>query len=233
VIAGVRALRGDGDRGIQPQQSLQHTRALRPRRSSMAPATAAGSASAPRRVSYVILPPNNHAPRLQIPPHSSSLRPSAPLLVPVHSTQELSAPVITNPHPRHRLGVASLALDTSTQLLGRPSPEGILYTGGRDGVVISWDLGISMKHPTNRHIRLPAATAHRWEFMTGWADDINDDDLEGDVANPSDGDILGDVKGSARRRRGSASGDTAISLEDQWETDLDAFVPGKVSLCIR
>ncbi|KAF8901320.1 hypothetical protein CPB84DRAFT_1747077 [Gymnopilus junonius] len=51
----------------------------------------------------------------------------------------------TPPTPRHRLGVACLALDTSTQLVGNASPEGILYTGGRDGMVMSWDLGIPMK----------------------------------------------------------------------------------------
>ena len=42
-------------------------------------------------------------------------------------------------HPRHRLGVASLALDTSTQLVGRAAFEGILYSDGKDGLVMSWD----------------------------------------------------------------------------------------------
>ena len=42
-------------------------------------------------------------------------------------------------YPRHRLGVASLALDTSTKLVGRAACEGILYSDGRDGLVKSWD----------------------------------------------------------------------------------------------
>ncbi|KAI0031027.1 WD40-repeat-containing domain protein, partial [Vararia minispora EC-137] len=103
----------------------------------------------------------------------------------------------------------------------------ILYTGGRDGMVIAWDLGLPMKRRAHRY----GHTAHpgsRWEFMTGWADDVFEDELDdGDIL--SDGDILGEVKGSARRRRGSVDDSGPIPPEDMWELDADAFVPGKPS----
>lgn len=44
----------------------------------------------------------------------------------------------------HLLGVNALALDTSTftakDTHGHGVPGGILYTGGRDGMIASWDL---------------------------------------------------------------------------------------------
>ena len=40
-------------------------------------------------------------------------------------------------HPRHRLGVCALALDTATPPVGRPAPAGILYTAARDGLVLA------------------------------------------------------------------------------------------------
>lgn len=151
--------------------------------------------------------------------------------------------------PRHRLGVACLALDTSTQLVGRNAPEGILYTGGRDGLVMSWDLGIPMKKrkvdsspsrdtdseadpmsPGGR-TRTRTRRSRRWEVLTGWDDDSFDSDgEEGDERHQqvgSDGDVLGDVVPHGdRRRRTLGSGE--IPYERQWETDLGAFQPGTV-----
>ncbi|TFY81290.1 hypothetical protein EWM64_g2722 [Hericium alpestre] len=71
----------------------------------------------------------------------------------------------------------------------------------------------------------------RWEMMTGWADEVIDEEVEDGEEGPrSDGDILGDVKGSGKRRRTSAAADTtAIPLEQQWETDYAAFEQGKAS----
>ncbi|KAJ3554638.1 hypothetical protein NP233_g12377 [Leucocoprinus birnbaumii] len=139
-----------------------------------------------QRVSYVIPPPQDpdSIPRLSLPPPGTPrLGSVGPLLIPLSTNEP-----ITNEHlhshstqrPRHRLGVASLALDTSAQLVGRSSPEGILYTGGRDGLVISWDLGV----PTRR--RAQRGSMGRWELMTGWADDVVDDDdgQGGDVGYP-------------------------------------------------
>ncbi|KAI0067430.1 WD40 repeat-like protein [Artomyces pyxidatus] len=185
-----------------------------------------------RRVSYVIPRPTDPVPRLQLPPHSYD-RPSStnPLLLPFPGSDDgaASPPPKWNRHPRHRLGVASLALDTSTQLAGKRGPEGILYTGGRDGLVISWDLGISMKARTRKYGASNSGGPGRWEFLTGWGDDVIDEDVEEEDELRSDGDILGEVKGSGRRRRRSVAGDGTIPFEQQWEADLDAFTPGKSS----
>lgn len=186
-----------------------------------------------RRVSYIIPSPTEAVPRLQLPPHSTSrLGSVGPLLIPlindlVQDTED--AKPNSARHPRHRLGVSSLALDTSTQLAGRGSPEGILYSGGRDGLIMSWDLGLPMKKR-----RLKAGTEQmrrdgRWEIMTGWADDAIDEEAEDGEDRPqSDGDILGEVTANASRRRRTNS--KTIPYEHQWETDLAAFKPGKVSL---
>lgn len=129
-------------------------------------------------------------------------------------------------HPRHRLGVASLALDASTHLVGRNAPEGILYSGGRDGLVMSWDLGIAMK---KKAAVSSTAKRGRWEAMTGWGDDaIEEEEEDGDDRVVSDGDILGEVT-QDRRRRASAAGE--IPFEHQWETDISSFKPGMVRMC--
>lgn len=60
-------------------------------------------------------------------------------------------------HPRHRLAVQALALDLSTAVCpsgatkdgDERAPEGILYTGGKDGLVCGWELGL----PTKRRRR--------------------------------------------------------------------------------
>ncbi|KAA1473313.1 WD40 repeat-like protein [Dentipellis sp. KUC8613] len=195
-----------------------------------------------RRVSYLIPPPAaDTVPILQLPPHDASrLGHISPLLLPLKNASDVQPSGSTaskwTQFSRHRLGVASLALDTSTQLVGRPSPEGILYTGGRDGLVVSWDLGIPMKTRTRKygapngdagsHMRMVSS---RWEMMTGWADDIIDEDVEEEVPR-SDGDILGDVKGSGKRRRLSlVNRGASIPFEEQWETDLNAFEEGQPS----
>jgi WD repeat-containing protein 48 len=163
--------------------------------------------SAPRRISYVIPAPSAPPPRLVLPPLDAprSGR-TVPLIIPAQtndvdrddhlpplSTATLR-PAHGNPsfssmpsglhHPRHRLGVSALALDTSTQLEGRSCPEGILYSGGRDGLILAWELGIPMKRrmrkygaeTSDRRRRLRRKTG-TWETMTGW-DDYDDDDIE-------------------------------------------------------
>ena len=65
--------------------------------------------------------------------------------------------------------------------------------------------------------------------MTGWADEIPDDDLEEGEDARVDGDILGEVKGSGGRRRHRMAGpEESIPYAEQWETDLDAFQEGTV-----
>ncbi|KAG5638120.1 hypothetical protein H0H81_001723 [Sphagnurus paluster] len=172
------------------------------------------------RISYVIPAPAKPVPRLQLPPHGiSRLGSIGPLLIPLRGGSDVETPKDIN-HPHHRLGISSLALDTATQLAGRAAPEGILYSAGRDGLVISWDLGLPMK----RRKHMPMDKSHRmeirWEAMTGWADDAIDEETEDGVQ--SDGDVLGEV---TRRRESRDRG--SIPYENQWETDLAAFKPNK------
>ncbi|KAL4067662.1 hypothetical protein J3A83DRAFT_4543660 [Scleroderma citrinum] len=113
----------------------------------------------------------------------------------------------------------ALALDTTTLLEGRGSPEGILYTGGRDGQVISWDLGLPFQR--RRSSDLPLVQATRWERLTGMADETLVV-VEGEEEY-RDGDILGDVKESGGRKwKDRNEARTGLPFEHRWELDLDA-----------
>ena len=186
-----------------------------------------------RRVSYGVPFPHsaNSIPLLWLPPLGFDRLGSVdPILV---SNSQSNPNPAFHPHrlstPRHRLGVSSLALDTTTQLVGCPSPEGILYTGGRDGLVIAWDLKIPMRKRI-RSIDVPRHNSTRWELVTGWIDPVTDDLPEEDDDMRSDGDIIGDVRGSARRRKLSSATASSGSIpsEYMWEPDVDAFRPGQV-----
>ncbi|KAJ3840110.1 hypothetical protein EV361DRAFT_944237 [Lentinula raphanica] len=180
--------------------------------------------SAKRRISYVIPPPTEPIPRLQLPSFGASRSGSAgPLLIPAHVNSPDDYPKWSR-HPRHRLGVNALALDYSTQLVGRSAPEGILYSGGRDGLVLSWDLQLPMKKRSQRENE----RKHSWEVMTGWADDALDSEEE-DFPMTSSGDILGTVVGNADRRKKATRNGFPLPHEHHWETDLDAFQPGQPS----
>jgi WD repeat-containing protein 48 len=127
--------------------------------------------------------------------------------------------------------VPALALDTSTRLADRPTPEGILYSGGRDGLVISWDLRIAMqkrKHTPHREEGSKRAKrVGTWEAMTGWADDsIEEEGEEAEEKTFGDGDILGDVGKRLKTRRSNVG---EIPYEHQWEMDMEAYNSGKVS----
>jgi hypothetical protein len=191
-----------------------------------------------RRVSYVLPPPTTHVPRLRLPPPGiSRLGATAPLLLPAQTAFSHSQEDTHHPYPRHRLGVASLALDTSTLLAGRNAPEGILYTGGRDGMVISWDLGVPMKKRKVKFGALPDSLHRsfgRWEIVTGWTDDVIDEEAEdaADERMGSDGDVLGDVSLAASLKKKRLTRRTSVPFEHEWETDLDAFKPGTVRSCI-
>lgn len=55
---------------------------------------------------------------------------------------------VAQAQPGHRLGINSLALDTTTPSAlgnGGNGPRGILYTAGRDGMVSAWDLNLQLK----------------------------------------------------------------------------------------
>lgn len=187
-----------------------------------------------RRVSYVLPPPIGPIPRFQLPPNGISRSGSiGPLLLLSRGQEQPEDDVEKREtHPRHRLGVASLALDTSTQLAGRNAPEGILYSGGRDGLVMSWDLGIPMRKrkAPDTDVAALRRSGGRWEVMTGWADDvIQEEGEEGDERPTSDGDVLGDVVGGTSRRKRTIRRTNTLPFEHQWETDIDAFKPGKPS----
>ncbi|KAJ4467946.1 hypothetical protein C8J55DRAFT_438077 [Lentinula edodes] len=182
--------------------------------------------SAKRRVSYVIPPPTEPVPRLELPSFGASRLGSAgPLLIPASGVigSSLDEHPKWSRHPRHRLGVNALALDYSTQLAGRSAPEGILYSGGRDGLVLSWDLQLPMKN------RAPKENEgrHRWEAMTGWEDDATDSEEE--YYPTSSGDILGTVVGTVDRRKRATRKGSVLPYEQQWEMDVESFQAGQPS----
>jgi WD repeat-containing protein 48 len=61
--------------------------------------------------------------------------------------------VLPFPHsqPGHRLGINSLALDTTTITNGG-SPSGILYSAGRDGMISAWNLNLQLKRRPNEYV---------------------------------------------------------------------------------
>ena len=62
--------------------------------------------------------------------------------------------------------------------------------------------------------------------MTNWADDVIEEEADEGDEYRSDGDVLGEVTGKARRR---IPHDYSIPYEEQWETDSDAYQALKVS----
>ncbi|GAA6061678.1 hypothetical protein JCM10212_005970 [Sporobolomyces blumeae] len=140
----------------------------------------------PRRVSYVIPPPSAPPPLLSLPPFGVSRRGhTTPLFGFIGQTAEDSRHKYVHEqeaHPRHRLAVQALALDFSTALnhdgVQDTTPDGILYTGGRDGLLCSWELDLPSKRRRRRYgSREP------------------DDDDEGENAIDTDDEGDGDVDG--------------------------------------
>lgn len=194
-----------------------------------------------RRVSYVIPPPpSGSVPRLRLPPLGVPRHGQIGPILLYSQRHELVAqqdPTGQKLHPRHRLGVAAFALDTTTQLAGRGTPEGILYTGGRDGMIMAWDLGISLKRRSHRQLihtssRLRSRRMGSWERLTRDDEDDNaiyEEEDDDDDWPTSDGDIIGDVREN-EKRRGSrhAFKQTDPLHEHQWETNMSLFEPGQV-----
>lgn len=192
-----------------------------------------------RRVSYIIPPPEADTPLLDLPPFGTAASDDRyyPLLekapAPVtngftNGTRRANRnPFLTTPppstagpsptpprarHPRHRLGVSSLALDTSTVLSGADSPGGILYTGGRDGLVASWELHVPHSKRRGRRYR-PVGRGQRvrWEKLGDGGEDWNDEDDDGDFGSFESSDDEADEF------------DSRIPYEDKWEVDHDAI----------
>ncbi|KAJ7155376.1 hypothetical protein C8R43DRAFT_1234971 [Mycena crocata] len=188
-----------------------------------------------RRVSYIIPPPTDPVPHLDLPsPTANRLGLVRPLLIPSkHQPPPDQESAARSRHPRHRLGVAALALDTSTQLVGRSAPEGILYSAGRDGLVLSWDLGLPLRRRTPPDV---PGKRGRWETLTGWADDAIDEEAEeADDRPTSDGDVLGDVTVGAGRRRRAFTGARELPHEEQWELEdaISKQRPSSFRQCVQ
>ncbi|KAI0631871.1 hypothetical protein C8Q77DRAFT_1061553 [Trametes polyzona] len=56
--------------------------------------------------------------------------------------------------------------------------------------------------------------------MTNWADDVIEEEAEDGEEFRSDGDVLGEVTGKARKR---VPQEASIPYEERWETDMDAY----------
>ncbi|PWN49847.1 WD40 repeat-like protein [Violaceomyces palustris] len=85
-------------------------------------------------------------PKVLSPPHAHRVPSSASTPT---ETPSSYAPTPPPGHPQHTLAVSSLAIDPSTCISSHghndSKPQGILYTGGRDGLVGAWELGLNMR----------------------------------------------------------------------------------------
>lgn len=115
---------------------------------------------------------------------------------------------------------------------------------------MSWDLGLPMraKSEATTPQNEPRSYAHlngrgkradnRWERLTGWDEDEDDDGFDGEEDDDSDGelefghggtgDILGDVKLSLRGRNARKQ----EAEEDKYEVDMGRFQDGQVSYAL-
>lgn len=94
-------------------------------------------------------------------------------------------------HPEHTLGIAALALDTSTIIDNSSSPSrkktpgGILYSGGRDGLVASWELALPFKKRDPEEGFL-GRKGRRKKYQPRWAEDTYADENFEDDENEED-----------------------------------------------
>lgn len=221
----------------------------------MAPAPVA------RRVSYVIPPPSGPRTKLVLPALDAPRRGrTVPLVIPdtpaspdaQSSRHRVSGPRPHSPvkqrsgsgtvvQPTHRLGVSALAVDLSTHIAGKSSPEGILYSAGRDGLVIAWELGAPTK-PRRRKRKEPVSMRQRdlkgdWKAMTGWDEDqdLSDEDTDDSDANSAldfdENHVLDQLSGAPPPSATHLSPDVpdkSIPYERRWQVDcdrLDALEP--------
>jgi WD repeat-containing protein 48 len=238
--------------------------------------------STSRRVSYVLSPPAAPVPFLELPPLDTPrnghpqplLRPrnkedsGVPSNLALSRTVSPTEPSAASPngasdnHPRHCLGVAAIALDTTTQLYGKAGPEGILYTGGRDGLVAAWEVGIKFKPRSKPRWSRDASSVgyggshHRrvnWERLedgAGWDEDdiyATDQGTSDDGGSTTDGDdgddsahfIGGGDDETSRWGRQERpyhrrrKGNEGICYEQSWEVDVDALEEAPVCVSSR
>lgn len=200
----------------------------------------------PRRISYVLPLPSTAPPLLSLPPIGLSKKGQ---IGPLYTSRPAPASTSTSgqyskdkaTHPRHRLAVQALAIDLSTSLHGETKPGGLLYTGGRDGLVCSWELGL----PTKRRRHRYGKSNLREEEESGSDDDTSDSEVEGkgdrwrsdavdsSYLNELDPELVGSIGRKSRGfkgRRNSSSHTTrglekeepfsdSIPLEERYEVD--------------
>ncbi|KAF8327930.1 uncharacterized protein EI90DRAFT_2998333, partial [Cantharellus anzutake] len=196
-----------------------------------------------RRVSYVIPPPSGHRTKLVLPPIDARRRGRTfPLILPDNEAPSPSASLQgegdsrSPPRyrhgirsslsaagvslPQHRLGVSSLAIDMSTKIAGKGSPEGILYSAGRDGLVMAWEVGAPTQ-PRKRKPRERSGPGIRsrkgdWKVMTAWDDEDEDLSDEGSDSDASDLTQLTEDENEPLIGEGL---DKTLPHEQQWVVD--------------
>lgn len=149
-------------------------------------------------------------------PHAAANENENPFGTPPASPVRRPVSLSQAKHPRHCLGISSLALDTSTVLSGSSAPGGILYTGGRDGLVASWDLHVP--HRRRRGARYEHAPGRggrvKWEKIGDGAEFFEEDEEEGEEADASSSDDE------------EQQGETPY--ESRWEVDREALSRSRV-----
>ena len=217
-----------------------------------------------RRVSYVLPAQTGPVPDLALPAAGVStgggrLGDPRPLLLRRSDQQPLVPPSLTlsprtstagpsRVQPQHCLAVSSLALDLSTIVVrddDAPSrPRGILYSGGRDGLVCAYDLALPMR-PRSRRPRGGRAEQRRRHSARrtryGMSDDEDDSSMgeEDDVDDKDSEDEAADMALDAQIAQRAASPlapsgplsppphrktpDLRLPYEQRWEVDAQAL----------
>jgi hypothetical protein len=185
-----------------------------------------GMTNSTRRISYVVPFPPTPPPWLQLPSSTHPRNGSPyPLLFPSDHPPLSSHASIDPPsaHPQHSLGVPAMALDTSTQLAAQDGPQGILYTGGRDGLLAGWELGMRLRRRTalEGHEGAGKADWVRWNELG--VDGLND----GADDEPTAGSGSGAPTPPTPSDRRTSDGEK-LPFEDRWE--VDKYAEGEVRL---
>jgi hypothetical protein len=123
-------------------------------------------------------------------------------------------------HPEHTLGITALALDTSTIIdnagssSARKTPGGILYSGGRDGLVASWELGLPFKQ-RDHNSGFVSRKGRRRRYLPRWAEDSYTEADEQDIDED-------DSSSDEETHLSSAYRKTGVSRSIYAEDDNDA-----------
>lgn len=220
-----------------------------------------------RRVSYVLPAQTGPVPELALPAAGASSGPGRlgdprPLLLRRSDQQPLEPPSLTLPsrplttgpasrvQPLHCLAVSSLALDLSTIVVQADTdgesrrPRGILYSGGRDGLVCAHDLALPMR-PRSRMARGGRAEQRRRHSARrtryGMSDDEDDSSMGEDEDEEKDSeDEAADMAVDAQIAQRASSSSPSLSgplppppqrtkpnlrlpYEQRWEVDSAAL----------